>query len=1046
VIQSEIVRWGGDFHSEEEGLLDFEESRVAPGRVPRTLKLAAALRVQRVPAPAPAPGVRGQGGTEASAGHALIVDDDAAVQPGQLSRAQFLAQLRAQVTATATDELGPLWSVVGCPYIESWFSRNASTPAAQIDVLARRYSGLSSPRAASEYLAPILARLRNGIQRWKAGQDMSGEASAAGLSSPGPAPAPGTTPEAPAGAGAVQMKRGAAAVEVGSPAAILAELGTGASMGAHAGRLGGAMDDDFGDVRIHTGSAAAQKASELGARAFTIGRDIAFAPGEYRPGTPEGDALLAHELAHVQQQRGAALDGAARKRAEIEGPEGPLELEADHAAAAAVTHLHGGSIGRASLRDRVKSSLNSSLSLKRCRGSSPTPTPDFKRDYKTAFNTGWPAHSEATTFDATMPSGGPRTPRSRALFTAIMGANAALRAAYDANTQGLRDFADVYEYPDPPPAAAPPPPPPPTPAPPPPSSGPTPPTTGPRPPTTGPRPPTTPPRPPPPPPAPNAAFLAGITFTGGPGALTNSNQVQWSMRSTTANPGPEVQRRVQITAPPDQVDPAEDRWSELPWTVGAIAGPAHGAHVQPTRPTATPFTAVLSIPSEPSFSPQTQTISVTDTRQTWFQSNIASTVAVMPGAAFNYFAPGTTTPVNYYGGQLGITAWTKLNAPNPRLPVFASATITKNGAPVSGSPTPRRPLPLDAAEGRVGDVTILEGTPPPTTPDVVVVTTSYFIGAATTAFMPPVVETVHVAASPALASGAEAGVLSADNAWITSTLVPHMQRSGAPPLQAGIGGLVAAARLHLQSMIIRSDSANEVTRRGGNPATQVAWYLGSTGRTILLGTGAAGVHDPSTPDFVFVNVTLDPSHPASRRTNLDEMANSAAHEGVHAADTHLGSHDPWDEYKREFRAYWMEGAVGRGLATDQMASPPPIGPRSERANAIFRHLYGSPAYPTVKPSYDGNTAGFKDKVDAMFHPDGVNLTLSITLFDLQREVESYTGTGFAAKRLAIQGKFAACPAPDRTELRTQNQWRILIEAKFTDPAERTAIKGDLTIP
>src|SRR3954471_20874347 len=40
------------------------------------------------------------------------------------------------------------------------------------------------------------------------------------------------------------------------------------------------------------------------ARAFTLGRDIAFAPGEYAPGTAQGRRLIAHELAHVVQQTG----------------------------------------------------------------------------------------------------------------------------------------------------------------------------------------------------------------------------------------------------------------------------------------------------------------------------------------------------------------------------------------------------------------------------------------------------------------------------------------------------------------------------------------------------------------------------------------------------------------------------------------------------------------------------------------------------------------------------------------------------------------------
>jgi hypothetical protein len=58
----------------------------------------------------------------------------------------------------------------------------------------------------------------------------------------------------------------------------------------------------FGDVRVHTDETATATARRLGARAFSYGRDIAFAPGEYAPGTDRGRRLLAHELAHVIQQ------------------------------------------------------------------------------------------------------------------------------------------------------------------------------------------------------------------------------------------------------------------------------------------------------------------------------------------------------------------------------------------------------------------------------------------------------------------------------------------------------------------------------------------------------------------------------------------------------------------------------------------------------------------------------------------------------------------------------------------------------------------------
>ncbi len=56
---------------------------------------------------------------------------------------------------------------------------------------------------------------------------------------------------------------------------------------------------DLSAVRLHPELPAAV---DLGARAFTLGRDVAFAPGEWRPGTREGRRLLAHELVHVVQQ------------------------------------------------------------------------------------------------------------------------------------------------------------------------------------------------------------------------------------------------------------------------------------------------------------------------------------------------------------------------------------------------------------------------------------------------------------------------------------------------------------------------------------------------------------------------------------------------------------------------------------------------------------------------------------------------------------------------------------------------------------------------
>jgi hypothetical protein len=68
---------------------------------------------------------------------------------------------------------------------------------------------------------------------------------------------------------------------------------------------------DFSRVRIHTDPEAAASARALHARAYTVGHDIVFAAGAYRPHSAAGRWLLAHELAHVVQQGAATSRGEA---------------------------------------------------------------------------------------------------------------------------------------------------------------------------------------------------------------------------------------------------------------------------------------------------------------------------------------------------------------------------------------------------------------------------------------------------------------------------------------------------------------------------------------------------------------------------------------------------------------------------------------------------------------------------------------------------------------------------------------------------------------
>ena len=61
---------------------------------------------------------------------------------------------------------------------------------------------------------------------------------------------------------------------------------------------------NFSDVRIHSHPQGETANQQLSARAFTYGRDIVFATGQYSPDTNAGRMLLAHELTHVIQQSG----------------------------------------------------------------------------------------------------------------------------------------------------------------------------------------------------------------------------------------------------------------------------------------------------------------------------------------------------------------------------------------------------------------------------------------------------------------------------------------------------------------------------------------------------------------------------------------------------------------------------------------------------------------------------------------------------------------------------------------------------------------------
>lgn len=162
----------------------------------------------------------------------------------------------------------------------------------------------------------------------------SGESAGGSAQAPGSLPRPSLTP--------MGMARSAAGAGQPDPTALKSALGHWAEPvgkgprrldGAVASAMGRAFGHDFSDVSIHTDSTQATG----GTHAFASGTDIHFATGAYAPDTDQGKWLLAHELAHVVQQRGSP-PGMVQAYAPDEAL-GQLEGDADQAAHRVVAGL-----------------------------------------------------------------------------------------------------------------------------------------------------------------------------------------------------------------------------------------------------------------------------------------------------------------------------------------------------------------------------------------------------------------------------------------------------------------------------------------------------------------------------------------------------------------------------------------------------------------------------------------------------------------------------------------------------------------------------------
>jgi Domain of unknown function (DUF4157) len=1010
--------------------------RVGPDS--QVAQLTAATPANQTPASAPAAGQTAVGGPEHPANGAttpsgagagpnsstatgLIVEEDASnLSPGQMKKSDFLRQLRQPVSdAVQGASQGEAGQATGSAAIEPWFQHYAGQGAQELEsAIQSSVPGAGKVADAGSYIPLVAAHVASTV----------GDSSTTGTVPPGlPAGLPGVSaatggavsgaaqsaPNATSNIGGMlfKLKRGGARV-ADDPRAIQAQLGGGEPLeGSLQGRMNSVFGYDFSGVRVHKDNQAAQLSADLNARAFTIGRNVTFGAGEYQPGTPIGDALIAHELAHVVQQ------GKGSARLPLQKGEtgtGKLEEDADVSAVRAVASLWGGvTAGLATLGHNAIPALKSGLKLQSCsRKTAPLPTFDQYRD---RFNTLWNTApfntmgAAASAFDPSLDSRGPRTSKARAIFTKILTDDPTMATAYGSNTGGIRTSIDTYigpaglnlnasprldalknaftAYPKPvPPASY---------------------------------------------PALRAsvATAAGALTPDDREAVEHSNDWQMLINDYVPDEAHRIDIRSLISPPPAAAPPA-------------VAPPGAPA---PAAPRATPA------------------------QRAHFLTVWQPHLMFSDGGGNANWALGATVRYHVGAQNFYLNAVLPAAETNPGLTLYVSAQILR-GAAALFAPPPQTEFPADQNASAQLALPIVAPAAVPPGGDPLTFQVSILEPGAAGALTTISTKSLNVSVlSEIVYTQAQAeAAATADDAYLRDAtpggILGKMTAQGG--VQANVAAAIAAGKIILRPMTKRHDSAAYVVTatHAANPMLE-GYFIGTTyADSTTMVVGAAALTPDGRPHEIWVNRTSDVSSLTKR--GEDSIIMLIVHESVHHMDVRPAAGTPLERYKTEFRAYWMDGRYGSpdsptcvppagnclGTAYDQTMPPP--GPKSPRARAIFDLLYGSSTYDFVRPAYDNNTSGFREQVDNYLIPDGINLIVSVRLDRLRDVIETWPGTGFPAFRTSVQGYMGIGPAPpagvltapERHEVSSNRSWRDLVERKVVDATQQGQIKSDLGIP
>src|SRR5437764_412044 len=95
-------------------------------------------------------------------------DEDTELQPGQMRKSDFLAQLKQAVCSTADEALAKAGrNTEGCPYVEQWFAHLADKNSQYVERALKKYAPeAAEATTARDYIPLVCNRVRRGVETW----------------------------------------------------------------------------------------------------------------------------------------------------------------------------------------------------------------------------------------------------------------------------------------------------------------------------------------------------------------------------------------------------------------------------------------------------------------------------------------------------------------------------------------------------------------------------------------------------------------------------------------------------------------------------------------------------------------------------------------------------------------------------------------------------------------------------------------------------------------------------------------------------------------